>query len=70
MLKKQQKDLFLTIIKKFIQVINEYEMDIKNKPENCQNSSQRFFWLKWVGERFEDFLLKVYLQFLRFYCVL
>lgn len=50
MLKKQQKELFRIIINKFVEVIDEHS-------QNDAASVEKPYWLKWVGERFEDFLL-------------
>jgi len=60
MLKKQQKELFLIIIRKFVEVINEDSVaGVKSETGTDHESLQGPFWLKWVGERFEDFLLMV-----------
>lgn len=57
MLKKQQKELFLTIIKQFIQIINEHLLAPDIKTEDGEKPLYGTHWLKWIGERFEDFLL-------------
>ncbi len=60
-LKEQQKQLFLIIIKRFIQIITEHLQMPEIKLEEGQKSdvSNSSYWLKWIGERFEDFLLTV-----------
>lgn len=57
MLKKQQKELFLIIIKKFVEIINMHECAPDIKTEDGEKRLYGPFWIKWIGERFEDFLL-------------
>ena len=59
-LKEQQKQLFFIIIKKFIHIITEHlnTQDIKTE-EGEKPVLIGPHWLKWIGERFEDFLLTV-----------
>ena len=65
-LRDQQKELFITIIKRFIEVItNQLNMpDIKTEDGEKPVSAKNPHWIKWVGERFEDFLIKVTLMIL------
>lgn len=57
MLKKQQKELFLIIIKKFVEIINVHQFAPDIKTEDGEKRVYGPFWIKWIGERFEDFLL-------------
>ena len=61
-LKEQQKQLFMIVIKRFIDIITEHlnrpnikteEAEVKKSVENSPN------WIKWIGERFEDVLITV-----------
>lgn len=56
MLKKQQKELFLIIIKKFFSIIETHFATVDMKTED-NKPLYGPYWLKWIGERFEDFLL-------------
>lgn len=56
-LKKQQKDLFFIIIKNFVETMNTYFATSEIKTEDGENPIYGKFWIKWIGERFEDFLL-------------
>ena len=58
-LKEQQKQLFFIIIKKFIQIITEHLNAPDIKTEEGEKPVTGPHWLKWIGERFEDFLLTV-----------
>lgn len=51
LLKQQQKNLFDIVIKQFIYIINEFD--------NIENENEKKYKLKWINERFEDFLLVV-----------
>ena len=63
-LRRQQKDLFFIIINKFIQIVNAYFNTSYIKTEDGEKPIHGNFWLKWIGERFEDFLLTVIYLFI------
>ena len=62
-LKDQQQQLFILVVQRFIEVLNEKlnrpDVDVKiedgEKIDPCSNPH----WLKWTIERFEDVLLMV-----------
>lgn len=56
-LKSQQKELFLVIIKKFVKIIDAHLFAPDIKTEDGEKPLCGIHWLKWIGERFEDFLL-------------
>ena len=57
-LKELQKQLFLIVIKRFITILTDHMNKSKSDfNESSIESSEH--WLKWIGERFEDFLITV-----------
>jgi len=56
-LKEQQKQLFLIVIKRFITIITEYLNKPKLEPDEKPAEGLSEHWLKWISERFEDFLI-------------
>ena len=58
-LKEQQKQLFLIVIKRFITIITEYLNKPKLEPDEKPAEGLSEHWLKWISERFEDFLITV-----------
>lgn len=47
----------MIIIKKFVEIINVHQFAPDIKTEDGEKRVYGPFWIKWIGERFEDFLL-------------
>jgi len=60
-LREQQKELFSIVIKRFIVIITEHlnKSNIKTEMSETETASieTSTHWIKWIGERFEDFLI-------------
>lgn len=63
-LKEQQKNLFLVIIKNFMETLTEHsakpDVEIKLEDGAKPLSSDSPYWTKWTSERFEDIFLWVF----------
>lgn len=66
-LREQQKELFSIVIKRFIVIITEHlnKSNIKTEMSETETASieTSTHWIKWIGERFEDFLITVNICF-------
>lgn len=60
-LKEQQKQLFMIVIKRFIEIISDHlnKPHIKIEENEIPSLDSNPNWIKWIGERFEDFLITV-----------
>ncbi len=62
-LKDQQHQLFLLVVQRFIEVINERlkkpDVEVKMEDGTAADPTMNQFWLKWISERLEDVLLTV-----------